>query len=47
MKKLISLFALLGLLITGCTKEAVYTKAYRFKDEQWTQNVKPQFEVTI
>ncbi|MEY5000233.1 MAG: hypothetical protein RLZZ211_269 [Bacteroidota bacterium] len=47
MKKLISVFFLLGLLLASCAKEAVYTKAYRFKNEQWTQAVKPQFEVDI
>ena len=47
MKKLISVFFLLGLLLASCTKEAVYTKAYRFKNEQWKQAVKPQFEVDI
>ncbi len=47
MKKLISLFALLALVLASCTKDAIYTKAYRFKDEQWAQNVKPKFEVDI
>mgnify|MGYP006200383929 CR=1 FL=1 len=47
MKKLISLFALFALVLASCTKETIYTKAYRFKDEQWAQNVKPKFEVDI
>ena len=47
MKKLISLFAFLVLVLASCTKEAIYPKAYRFKDEQWAQNVKPKFEVDI
>jgi gliding motility-associated lipoprotein GldH len=47
MKKLVSVFFLLCLFLTSCTQEAVYTKAYRFKNEQWEQNVKPHFEVEI
>lgn len=47
MKKLVSLFILLSLFLVSCTDEAVYTKAFRFKNEQWNENVKPQFEVDI
>ncbi|MDP4597069.1 MAG: gliding motility lipoprotein GldH [Crocinitomicaceae bacterium] len=47
MKKLVSVFFLLSLLTASCTKKAIYTKAYRFKNEQWTQSVKPSFEVDI
>lgn len=47
MKKLVSLFILLCLFLVGCTEDAVYTKAFRFKNEQWNENVKPQFEVDI
>jgi gliding motility-associated lipoprotein GldH len=47
MKKLVSAFLLLSLLLASCSKEAIYTKAYRFKNEQWDQNVRPQFEVAI
>ncbi|MEN9969110.1 MAG: hypothetical protein RIR94_1304 [Bacteroidota bacterium] len=47
MKKLVSVFFLLSLFLTSCTDKAVYTKAYSFKNEQWEQNVKPQFEVNI
>jgi gliding motility-associated lipoprotein GldH len=47
MKKLVSLFILLSLFLASCTEEAIYTKAFRFKNEQWNENVKPQFEVAI
>lgn len=47
MKKRVSLIILIGLILIGCTKKAVYTKAYSFKNEQWAQNVKPEFEVNI
>jgi gliding motility-associated lipoprotein GldH len=47
MKKRISLLVLLGLVLASCTNEAIYTKAYRFQDKHWAQNVKPQFEVAV
>ena len=47
MKKLISVLFLVGFLLVSCTKNAIYTKAYRFKNEQWTQAVKPKFSVDI
>lgn len=47
MKMPIKLFAVWALLLASCSQDAIYTKAYRFKDEQWAQNVKPQFDVDI
>ena len=47
MKKLVSLLALVGIVLTSCTQEAIYTKAFRFKNEKWEQNVKPTFTVDI
>lgn len=47
MKKRASLLLLLCLVFVSCTKKAVYTKAFRFKNETWSQQVKPQFEVDI
>ena len=47
MKKLDSLFILLSLVLASCTKEAIYTKAFRFNNAAWNENVKPQFEVDI
>ena len=35
MKKLVSLLALVGIVLTSCTQEAIYTKAFRFKNEKW------------
>ncbi len=46
MKKLSSHIALL-LVLASCTQEAVFNKSFKFQDEVWSQNVKPEFEVDI
>lgn len=47
MKTQISLFAILVLLLSSCSNDTIYTKAYRFKDEHWSQNTRPTFIVDI
>ncbi len=47
MKKLISLVLLLGAFLFSCSTDAIYTKAFRFQNEEWKQSVKPQFNVNI
>ena len=46
MKKLSSLI-LLVFVLASCSKDAIYSKSYKFQDEVWNQNVKPKFEIEI
>lgn len=38
---------LLVFLFSGCTEEVFYEKSYSFKDNTWSQHVKPMFKVEI
>lgn len=47
MRKQISLAIVLVGLLMSCSNDAIYTKAYRFKDQHWTQTMRPTFTVDI
>lgn len=47
MRKQINLAIVLVGLLMSCSNDAIYTKAYRFKDQHWTQTMRPTFTVDI
>ena len=46
MRNLVALIVLIGML-ASCTEALFYDKVYSFKDQEWTQRVKPSFVVDI
>lgn len=41
------IWLVLALLLASCGEQPLYEKSYSFKENKWTQNVKPAFKVDI